>query len=127
LEAVIPLPAPMPAVVTQLMMFGGSLENVRKRTLRRSSWSCTPTPLVEMANHALVILVAGNHGAELEGDLYVFGRPRGKHAIYPCTEPEFIELGEAAVAVFSYPRKAVMAGNKHSLDEAFAQAFWNCV
>src|ERR1035437_463922 len=35
--------------------------------------------LVEMANHAPVILVAGNHGAELEGDLYVFGRAKGKH------------------------------------------------
>jgi hypothetical protein len=31
-----------------------------------------------MANHAPVILVAGNHGAELEGDLYVFGRAKGK-------------------------------------------------
>jgi len=48
-----------------------------------------------MANHAPVILIAGNHGAELEGDLYVFRRAKGKHPIYLCTEPEFIELADA--------------------------------
>jgi predicted MPP superfamily phosphohydrolase len=58
--------------------------------------------LVEMANHAPVILVGGNHGAELEGDLYVFGRAKGKHPIYLFTEPEFIELDDVAVAVFPY-------------------------
>jgi hypothetical protein len=57
-----------------------------------------------MANHASVVLIAGNHGAELEGDLYVFGRAKGKHPTYLCTEPEVIELGEASVAVFPYPR-----------------------
>jgi DNA repair exonuclease SbcCD nuclease subunit len=51
----------------------------------------------------------------------VFGRAKGKHPIYLCTEPEFIELGEAAVAVFPYPRKAEMASNEHSLGEAFAR------
>jgi len=74
-----------------------------------------------MANHAPVILIAGNHGAELEGDLYVFGRAKGKHSIYLCTEPEFLELDEAAIAVFPYPRKAEMAGNEHNLGEAFAR------
>jgi DNA repair exonuclease SbcCD nuclease subunit len=74
-----------------------------------------------MANHAPVILVAGNHGAELEGDLSVFGRAKGKHPIYLCTEPEFIELGKAAVAVFPYPRKAEIVGDEHSLGEAFAR------
>ena len=68
-----------------------------------------------------VILVAGNHGAELEGDLYVFARAKGKHPIYLCTEPEFIELGEAAIAVFPYPRKAEMAGNEQHLGDAFAR------
>ena len=77
--------------------------------------------LVEMANHAPVILAAGNHGAELEGDLYVFGRAKGKHPIYLCTEPEFIEVGEAAVAVFPYPRKAEMVGNENSLSGTFAK------
>jgi exonuclease SbcD len=77
--------------------------------------------LIKMANHAPVILVAGNHGAELEGDLYVFARARGKHSIYLCTEPDFIELGEAAVAVFPYPRKAAMASDDQNLREAFAR------
>jgi DNA repair exonuclease SbcCD nuclease subunit len=66
-------------------------------------------------------LVAGNHGAELEGDLYVFARVRGKHSIYLCTDPDFIELGDAAVAVFPYPRKAAMAGDDQNLREAFAR------
>ena len=46
--------------------------------------------------------------------------PRGK--LYLCTEPEFIELGEADVAVFPYHRNAEMAGNGHSLGEAFGPA-----
>jgi len=47
---------------------------------------------------------------------------KGKHPIYLCTEPEFIELGgDAAVAVFPYPRKAEVAGNDHSLGESFAR------
>jgi len=58
---------------------------------------------------------------QYEGHSYVFGRAKGKHPIYLCTEPEFIELGEAAIAVFPYPRKAAIAGNEHSLGEAFAR------
>ena len=55
-------------------------------------------------------------------EIYTFWRaPRRKHPIYLCTEPEFIELGEAAIAVFPYPRKAEMAGNEHSLGETFAR------
>ncbi|MGD0460543.1 MAG: metallophosphoesterase [Terriglobia bacterium] len=101
-----------------LFVINGDLTTYKATIKERNFWV---DRLVEMANHAPVILVAGNHGAELEGDLYVFGRARGKHPIYLCTEPEFIELGEAAIAVFPYPRKAVMAGNEHSLGEAFAQ------
>jgi DNA repair exonuclease SbcCD nuclease subunit len=74
-----------------------------------------------MANHAPILLIAGNHGAELEGDLYVYARARGKYPIYLCTEPEFIELGDAAVAVFPYPHRVEMAGNAHSLGEAFVR------
>jgi DNA repair exonuclease SbcCD nuclease subunit len=96
----------------------GDLTTYKATIKERNFWV---DKLVEMANHAPVILVAGNHGAELEGDLYVFSRAKGKHPIYLCTEPEFIELGEAAVAVFPYPRKAVMAGNEHSLGETFAR------
>ena len=35
--------------------------------------------LVEMANHAPAVLGAGNHDAELEGNLYVFGRAKAKY------------------------------------------------
>jgi DNA repair exonuclease SbcCD nuclease subunit len=100
-----------------LFVINGDLTTYKATIKERNFWV---DRLVEMADHAPVILVAGNHGAELEGDLYVFGRAKGKHPIYLCTEPEFIELGDAAVAVFPYPRKAVMAGNEHSLGEAFA-------
>ena len=96
----------------------GDLTTYKATIKERNFWI---DRLVEMANHAPVILIAGNHGAELEGDLYVFGRAKGKHPIYLCTEPQFIELGGAAVAVFPYPRKAEMAGNEHSLGESFAR------
>jgi predicted MPP superfamily phosphohydrolase len=99
-------------------VINGDLTTYKATIKERNFWI---DRLVEMANHAPVILVAGNHGAELEGDLYVFGRAKGKHPIYLCTEPEFIDLGEAAIAVFPYPRKAEMADNEHSLVETFAQ------
>ena len=99
-------------------VINGDLTTYKATIKERNLWV---DMLVEMANHAPVILVAGNHGAELEGDLYVFGRAKGKHSIFLCTEPEFIELGEAAIAVFPYPRKAEMAGNEGSLDETFAR------
>jgi DNA repair exonuclease SbcCD nuclease subunit len=101
-----------------LFVINGDLTTYKATIKERNFWVDS---LVEMANHASVILVAGNHGAELEGDLYVFGRAKGKHTIYLCTEPEFIELDEAAVAVFPYPRKAVTAGNGHSLGETLAR------
>ena len=103
---------------TNLFVVDGDLTTYKATIKERNLWV---DMLAEMANHAPVILIAGNHGAELEGDLYVFGRAKGKHPIYLCTEPEFIELGEAAIAVFPYPRKAVMAGTEHSLGETFAR------
>jgi DNA repair exonuclease SbcCD nuclease subunit len=99
-------------------VINGDLTTYKATIKERNFWV---DRLVEMANHAPVILVAGNHGAELDGDLYVFGRAKGKHPIYLCTEPEFIEVGEAAVAVFPYPRKSEVAGNEHNLGETFAQ------
>jgi DNA repair exonuclease SbcCD nuclease subunit len=99
-------------------VINGDLTTYKATIKERNFWI---DRLVEMANYAPVILIAGNHGAELEGDLYVFGRAKGKHPIYLCTEPEFIELGEAAIAVFPYPRKAEMVGNEQSLGEAFAR------
>jgi DNA repair exonuclease SbcCD nuclease subunit len=103
---------------TNLFVVDGDLTTYKATIKERNLWV---DALVRMANHAPVILVAGNHGAELEGDLYVFVRARGNHPIYLCTEPNFIELGEAAVAVFPYPRKAAMAGDDQNLHEAFAR------
>jgi DNA repair exonuclease SbcCD nuclease subunit len=99
-------------------VINGDLTTYKATIKERNTWV---DRLVDMANHAPVILIAGNHGAELEGDLYVFGRAKGKHPIYLCTEPQLIDVGEASIAVFPYPRKAEMAGNEHSLGETFAQ------
>jgi len=101
-----------------LFVVNGDLTTYKATIKERNLWVDL---LVEMANHAPVILVAGNHGAELEGDLYVFGRASGRHPIYLCTEPQFIELGEAAVAVFPYPRKAEMIGDEQNLRGDFAR------
>jgi exonuclease SbcD len=101
-----------------LFVINGDLTTYKATIKERNFWV---DALVEMANHAPVILVAGNHGAELEGDLYVFFRVRGEHPIYLCTEPDFIELREASVAVFPYPRKAAMADDDQNLREAFAR------
>jgi DNA repair exonuclease SbcCD nuclease subunit len=103
---------------TNLFVVGGDLTTYKATIKERNLWV---DMLVRMANYAPVILVAGNHGAELEGDLYVFVRVRGKHQVYLCTDPDFIELGDAAVTVFPYPRKAAMAGDDQNLREAFAR------
>jgi len=103
---------------TNLFVVDGDLTTYKATIKERNLWVDI---LIRMANHAPVVLVAGNHGAELEGDLYVFARARGKHSIYLCTEPDFIELGEAAVAVFPYPRKAALASDDQNLSEAFAR------
>jgi len=66
-----------------------------------------------------VIVVAGNHGAELNHDLYVYSRAKSRYQICLCEEPEFIELDAAAIAVFPYPRKAEFAGTP---EEAGLQA-----
>jgi DNA repair exonuclease SbcCD nuclease subunit len=103
---------------TNLFVVDGDLTTYKQTIKERNLWVET---LIQMGNHAPVILVAGNHGKELDGDLHVLARAKAAHPIYLCTEPEFIELGDAAVAVFPYPRKVEMAGNEHSLGEAFAQ------
>lgn len=102
---------------TDLFVVDGDLTTYKATIKERNLWV---DGLVRMADHAPVVLVAGNHGAELEGDLYVYARARGKHPIYLCIEPGFIELGEAAVAVFPYPRKGTLAGDDQNLREAFA-------
>jgi metallophosphoesterase superfamily enzyme len=62
-----------------LFVINSDLTTYKATIKERNLWVDT---LVEMANHAPVILVAGNHGAELEGDLYLFGR-----AIPRCARP----------------------------------------
>ena len=103
---------------TNLFVVNGDLTTYKQTIQERNLWVDT---LIQMGNHAPVILVAGNHGKELDGDLHVLARAKAAHPIYLCTEPEMIEIGEAAVAVFPYPRKAEMAGNEHSLGENFAR------
>jgi hypothetical protein len=97
---------------TNLFVVDGDLTTCKATIKERNLWVDI---LIRMANHAPVILVAGNHGAELEGDLYVLARVRAKHPIYLCTYPDFIELGEGAAAVFPYPRKAAMADDNQNL------------
>ena len=103
---------------TNLFVVGGDLTTYKQTIRERNLWV---ELLIQMGNHAPVILVAGNHGKELDGDLHVLARAKADHAIYLCTEPEFIEIGEAAVAVFPYPRKAALAGDDQNLCEAFAR------
>ena len=102
---------------TNLFVVDGDLTTYKQTIKERNLWVET---LIQMGNHAPVILVAGNHGKELDGDLHVLARAKAAHPIYLCTEPEFIELGDAAVAVFPYPRKAAVAGDDQNLREAFA-------
>jgi DNA repair exonuclease SbcCD nuclease subunit len=103
---------------TDLFVVDGDLTTYKQTIKERNLWVDL---LIQMGNHAPVILVAGNHGKELDGDLHVLARAKAAHPIYLCTEPQVIELGEAAVAVFPYPRKAEMTGNEHSLGEIFAR------
>ena len=63
-----------------LFVINGDLTTYKATIKERNLWV---DRLVEMANHAPVILIAGNHGAELEGDLYVFARAKGKHPDIP--------------------------------------------
>ncbi len=101
-----------------LFVVDGDLTTYKQTIKERNLWVET---LIQMGNHAPVILVAGNHGKELDGDLHVLARAKAAHPIYLCTEPEFIELGDAAVAVFPYPHRVEMAGNEDSLGKAFAR------
>ncbi|MHB8655581.1 MAG: metallophosphoesterase family protein [Terriglobia bacterium] len=92
---------------TNLFVVDGDLTTYKATIKERNLWIDV---LVRMANHAPVILAAGNHGKELEGDLYVFSKAKGKHPLVLCTEPELVEFDQIAVAVFPYPRKAELAG-----------------
>jgi hypothetical protein len=103
---------------TNLFVVNGDLTTYKATIKERNVWV---DMLIRMANHAPVLLVAGNHGAELEDDLYVLAKAKGIHPIFLCTKPEFIELDDVAIAVFPYPRKAEFAGTsgENKLSEAF--------
>lgn len=96
----------------QLFALDGDLTTYKQTIQERNLWI---DQVMLMACHAPVLLVAGNHGKELEGDLYPLSHVRGKHPIFLCAEPEFIELPEVSVAVFPYPRKyQFMDGSENS-------------
>lgn len=103
---------------TNLFVVNGDLTTYKATIRERNVWV---DRLIEMANHAPVLLVAGNHGAELDHDLYVLGKARGTHPIFLCTEPDFIEFDDVAIAVFPYPCKAEFAAatEESKLTEAF--------
>src|SRR5579862_942514 len=105
---------------TDLFVVDGDLTTYKATIKERNLWI---NMLVRMANHAPVILVAGNHGKELDGDLYVFSKAKGKHTLFLCTEPELVELGHFAVAVFPYPRKAELVGTPEAatLQQTFVE------
>jgi hypothetical protein len=79
--------------------------------------------LIRMANHAPLLSIAGNQGAELDGDLCVYAKAKVEFPVLLCTEPEFIELDRVAIAVFPYPRKAEFVGmpEEAGLQQAFVE------
>jgi DNA repair exonuclease SbcCD nuclease subunit len=101
-----------------LFVINGDLTTYKQTIKERNLWV---EILIRVGNYAPVILVAGNHGKELDGDLHVLARAKAAHPIYLCTEPDFLKIGDAAVAVFPYPRKAEPAASEQNLYEAFAR------
>jgi DNA repair exonuclease SbcCD nuclease subunit len=103
-----------------LFVINGDLTTYKATIKERNLWM---DMLIRMADHAPVIVTAGNHGRELTGDLYVYSRAKAKHPVRLCTEPEMIEVGDFAVAVFPYPRKAelVDTAGKAGLQCAFTE------
>ena len=96
-----------------LFVINGDLTTYKATIRERNLWV---DMLIRMADHAPVIVTAGNHGRELTGDLYVYSRAKGRHPIQLCTEPEVVEVGEFVVAVFPYPRKAESVGTVGAAD-----------
>ena len=101
-----------------LFVIDGDLTTYKATIKERNLWI---DMVIRMAEHAPVLLVAGNHGRESEGDLYALAKARGQHRIHLSTEPDFVEFDRAAVAVFPYPPKAevLRASEASSLQDAF--------
>jgi DNA repair exonuclease SbcCD nuclease subunit len=103
---------------TELFVLDGDLTTYKQTIRERKFWVDV---IVRMADHAPVLLIAGNHGKELEDDLYPLSKVKGKHLVFLCTEPAFIDLEHAAVAVYPYPRKAEFVGQAE--EETPSQVF----
>ena len=103
---------------TNLFVVNGDLTTYKATIKERNVWV---DMLIRMANHAPVVLVAGNHGAELDDDPYVLAKAKSTYPIFLCVKPEFIELDDVSIAVFPYPRKAGFVGTPEEsrLSEAF--------
>ena len=103
-----------------LFVLDGDLTTYKQTIKERKFWI---DALIRMSEHAPVLLVAGNHGKELEGDLYPLAKVKGKHLVHLSTEPEFLEINGAAIATFPYPRKAELIGTsqEQSLQGAFTR------
>src|SRR5574341_77587 len=103
-----------------LFVINGDLTTYKATIKERNLWI---DMLIRMADHAPVIVAAGNHGKELSGDLYVYSKAKAKHPIRLCTDPELVELGRLAVAVFPYPRKAelIVANGERELRNSFVE------
>lgn len=103
---------------TNLFVLNGDLTTYKQTIRERKYWV---DAVIRMADHAHVLLIAGNHGKELENDLYPLAKLKGKHSVFLCTEPDVIELGEISIAVFPYPRKEEFVGA--SEEGTLAQTF----
>ena len=103
-----------------LFVINGDLTTYKATIKERNLWI---DMLIRMAEHAPVILVAGNHGCELDRDLYVYSRSRSKHIIHLFEEPGLIEVGAMGIAAFPYPRKAdfLSASREGTLRNTFIQ------
>jgi DNA repair exonuclease SbcCD nuclease subunit len=105
---------------TNLFVLNGDLTTYKQTIRERKFWV---DAIIQMARHAPVLLIAGNHGKELENDLYPLAKVKGKHPVHLCTEPGFIELDQTLIAVFPYPHKEEFAGagENGSLAQAFIE------
>ncbi len=103
---------------TNLFVLNGDLTTYKQTIRERKFWV---DAIIRMAEHAPALLIAGNHGKELEDDLWPLFKVKGRHQVFLCTEPGFIDLDQVAIAVFPYPRKEEFVGAAE--DRSFAQAF----
>ena len=77
-----------------LFVIDGDLTTYKATIKERNLWI---DMVIQMADHAPVLLVSGNHGRESDGDLYALAKARGQHRIHPSTEPELVEFDRVAV------------------------------